>query len=817
MSHAFIIAHRLKARLRVRIPALKRDSRRLPILVLLLYKHTGVKHVKTVDAIASVTIEVNPDVLPIDTLLPLLERLIANLGQASSDAEKPLGAKMLPEDGQEVQALYFGIQGMSCPSCSAYLELLLQNRPEIVEAQVDYLTAAGWVRGCLEDQVVVDLIQSAGYRAYRLDTIRENHQALRYELAHLKQSRQNLKSALILSLPIALMGLWNIRSRPLLGLQALLTAQTVFRSGRSIFTQGWRRLRQGSADMNSLVALGSGAAYGYSLPALFRPQTHVYFGSAAAIIDFVLLGRYLELSAKTEMLGHIEHLVEQFPQTACVLRDHQEQIVGLADVKKGDLIFVRPGEVIPADGLVVKGLSNVDERSVNGQSRPCIKEQGQSVFAGSVNGSGILQIKVSRAGLDHRLEQQMAMRHQAAVATRALQSRADRYSAVLIPGIFGLSALTLVGGLFKGATVGHALANALAVLMISCPCALGLATPAATTVGYSRAAKRNIYIRHGEAFPVLQHIDTFVFDPAGTLTRNADVISDVINISDFSDAEWIQWAASLEQNAGASRHQALLNYNADESLALLEVSRFVYTPDQGMKANIKGHAVMLGHAAWMRKQRINLEALVETAENLEREGKTVIYMAVDNTLAGLFAFANEVRPEADAVIQYLQQQQIQTLLISGDRVLTVEAIARQFSLTDWQAECDPAKKLKRIRELQQQGHQVAMVGEGMKNAPALQAADVSFSLGHNRDMAILSADFILPDQDVQGVTKMQRISQETLQNIDQNLGLAFVYNAFAIPLAMSGRLSPVIASGAMALSSLSIVFNSLRLINKPVE
>ncbi len=812
----FSIAHRLKARLRIQIPALKRDAQRLSILAMLLYKHAGIKKVKTVAAIASVTIEVIPEQLSIDQLLPLLDRLIGNLGQASSPSETSKRPINRSHD-EHIQTLFLGIQGMTCRSCAAYLELLLQKQPNVLDVRVDYFSASAYLRGDVLVQEVLDLVQGAGYLAYRLDSMDESRQLLQTEFEDLQQTRQRLKTALLFSLPIAVIGMMNIRSKPLLGLQALLTAQTLFRQGQTIFMQGWRSLRKGSANMYSLVALGAGSAYIYSLPALFRSQAHVYFGSAAAIIDFVLIGQYLELSAKTQMIRNIERLVEQFPQTVVVLKDHQEHRVRLSGVNSGDVVLIQPGAIIPIDGMVIKGLSNVDESPVNGQSLPCIKESGQQVFAGSVNGSGILQIQVTGAGKDTGLEKQMTMRHQAAIATQTLQNRADHYAAVLIPGIFGVSVLTLTGWLIKGASVAHALANALAVLMISCPCALGLATPAATTVGYSRSAKRNIYIRHGEAFPVLQQIDTFVFDQTGTLTQRFDAISDMVNISSLSDAEWKQWAAALAQNADPVLYRVLMTEAGNETEVRLDVSRFVYLPDQGMKANIKGHVVMLGHRRWMQKHQVNINELSETAETLERQGKTVFFMAIDQTLAGVLAVVENIRPEAFQVIESLQQKNIQSWMVSGESVLTVETLAAQLPLNHWQAECDPAQKLKIIRKLQQQGQQVAMVGEGIKNAPALQAADVSLSLGQSHDMAILSADFVLPDQDLHNVSKIMRISRDTLQNVNQNLGLAFVYNALAIPLAMSGRLSPVIASGAMALSSLSILLNSLRLMNKPAE
>ncbi|WP_031434086.1 heavy metal translocating P-type ATPase [Methylomarinum vadi] len=809
----FSIAHRLTRRLRIVAPALRRDPERIHVLAILLNKREGITKVKVVPDIASVTIHFDPKLLPADNLLRLLDSVIDNLGRKPRAGIRAIRRKNRhPRKSQ--QNVLLGIGGMSCSSCSLYLEMLLQRHPDVVKANVNYLAETAHIQSYLSREELCDLIAANGYQAYAIDSLSERKLALQLEQRHLRQARDQLKALAVFSVPVALLGLLNLRSRPLLLVQALLTAPVVFVGGRDIFNKAWNHAKQGSANMDSLIALGVAATYVYSLPALLRPQRHVYFGAATAIIDFVKLGRYLEEVAKNKMVRDIRRLVDLQPQQSTLLRNGNEEMVSADRIAVGDIVLIRSGERIPVDGIVVKGLSGVDETSVTGSSVPSIKESGHRVFDGSLNLSGALQVRATAIGKDTLLSGLIHMVDQAQASKLTMQTTADRFAALFVPGIVGLSFATFSGWLLKGASTGHALANAIAVLLISCPCALGLAGPAATMVGSGRAARRGIYIRNGEALETAAAIDLVIFDKTGTLTQGDASITDLFNVSDFNDDRLVQLAASAEFNSAHYIGRAVVRRAKQAHIELLESSRFHSMPDQGIRAEVAGHQILLGNRSWMQKHQVAIDTLRATAEKLGQQGKTVTYLAVDRQAAALFGLTDPLRTDAERVVQMLQDQGIETLMVTGDSEAVAKTIAGQVGIATWHAEADPAKKLYLIRELQRQGRRVAMVGDGINDAPALAAADLSLAIGHGADIAIASSDLILHNAEIGRVEDAIALSRETLGNIRQNLFWAFTYNAVAIPFAVAGKLTPTIASAAMALSSVSIVANSLRLNKK---
>ncbi|MGR9117588.1 MAG: heavy metal translocating P-type ATPase [Gammaproteobacteria bacterium] len=603
-----------------------------------------------------------------------------------------------------------------------------------------------------------------------------------------------------------LLSLIPIRSRSLLVLQALLAAPVVFWSGGGFFKKAFLPARQGSANMDTLIALGAGTSYSFSIPALFSRSQHVYFESATGIVFFVLVGRYLEDIAKGTVLRDIRKLVNR-----TLLRDHEE-IQILADaIAIGDIFLIRPGEKVPADGIVIKGLSMVDEAMVTGSSTPCVKEAGHQLFDGCINGAGVLHIQTTAVGANTVLSSLINRVDQAQSAKLPIQQTVDSIASIFVPAVVTLSGLTFAGWLMAGERAAHALANAISVLLISCPCALGLATSGATMVGTGQAARRGIYIKNGETLETAATIDTIIFDKTGTITEGNAEVTDLLNVSQMDDDSIIQLAASVEFNSEHFLAKAIVRQGRSHGLAILDSSHFHSLPDQGIRAQVGQHEVLLGSEAWLTEKKIDLSPLSSTARKLALQGKTLIFMVIDNQASALFAIADRIRDNAAYIIQHLNERGIQTIILTGDTEAAARHVAQQLAISHFIAGASPAQKLKFIRQLQQQGHKVAMVGDGINDAPALAAADFGLAVDNAAGIAKETADMVLINGDIVGVLDAIELSEKTLSIIRQNLVWAFGYNALAIPIAMTGKLNPLIASAAMALGSVSVIANSLRL------
>ena len=704
-----------------------------------------------------------------------------------------------------------GIGGMSCASCALFLEMMLQREPDITKATVNYVSETARITGYLPKEQLFSLVSANGYQAFSIDSLTERKLLFDVENKHVLKAKKQLITLGLLSLPVTLLSLLRSRSLPLLLLQALFATPVVFWEGRDIFKKALKQAKQGSANMDSLIALGVGAAYGYSLVALFRGSRHVYFSAATGIIDFVLLGRYLEELAKRKVVNDIRKLVNLQPLVATLLRDDEAIKISADEIRVNDILLIRPGEKIPADGVVVKGLSSVDESTVTGSSTPSIKESGHKVYDGCINGSGVLHVRATATGKDTMLSGLIHMVDEAQASKLQIQKTVDAFSSVFVPSVILLSGVTFGGWLLAGERVGHALANAIAVLLISCPCALGMATPAATMVGTGQAARRGIYIRKGEALETAATIDIVIFDKTGTLTEGHANVTDFLNVSPLADESIIQLAASAEFNSEHYLAQALVRYAKARNISRLESAHFHSIPDQGIRADVGQYEVLLGNESWLEGQQIDLTALKATAKNLAKQGKTLIYLAVDHQAAALFAVSDQVRANARQVIKQLHDSRIETMMVTGDTEEAAWPIAGQVGITTVIAHANPAKKLAMIRSLQQQGRRVAMIGDGINDAPALAAANLSLAIDKGTGIAIHAADLILVNGDIGKVVEAIAISNQTLGIIKQNLFWAFGYNAVAIPFAVAGKLNPTIASAAMALSSVSVIINSLRL------
>lgn len=805
----FALVHQLQRRIRIIATSLCKDRERAYILEMLLLKRQGVESVKVVPAIGSVTIRFNPDTLPQSNLLLLLESVIRNIGRKPQQAIHAMRRR--DTCSGQPQDFVIGIGGMSCASCAMFLEMVLQRESDIVTDNVNYVSEIARIKGYLTRESLFKIIKVNGYQAYSIDSLTERKLLFESEQKHLTRAKTQLLGLGLLSFPVALLGMMRSQSRTLILLQALFAAPVIFWGGRDIFKKALLQAKQKSANMDSMIALGVAAAYSYSLPALFRRTEHVYFEAATSIIDFVLVGRYLEEAGKYKVVQEIRKLVNLQPQGATLLQGNDELSISAEQIKTGDILLIRPGKRIPADGKVIKGVSSVNEAMVTGSVLPCIKEAGHQLYDGSINGSGILQMRVTASGKDTLLSGLVHMVDQAQTSRLAIQKTADKLSAIFVPVVMALSGLTFSGWMVAGEPIAHALANAISVLLISCPCALGLATPAATIAGTGQAARRGIYIRNGEALETAATIDIVIFDKTGTITEGNINITDLVNVSEMSDEEVIQLAASAEFNSGHFLGRAIVHYAQERSIALLKSSQFHNIPDKGIRAHVADHTVLLGRESWLDEQNVDSTALQATSKEFSQQGKILMILAIDGQAAALFAAADPIRPNAARVIQHLHAGSVETLMVTGDTETAARFIGKQVGITEIIAQADPAQKLRIVRSLQKQGRRVAMIGDGSNDAPALAAADVSFVVDLGADIAIQAADLVLVNGDIGKAAEAMQLSKQTLSIIKQNLFWAFGYNAVAIPLAVAGRLNPTIASAAMALSSVSVIANSLRL------
>ncbi len=594
-------------------------------------------------------------------------------------------------------------------------------------------------------------------------------------------------------------------------LQFALTTQVVFGTGRQFFIKAYRLSKQRAANMDTLIALGVGSAYGYSIPAMFSRRGHVYFEAAAAIITFVLLGRYLEERAKGKAGEAIRKLVDLQPQTATLLKDGGEIIVDVDDLQLGDLLLVRPGEKIPSDGIVKFGLSTVDEALVTGESMPVVKNVGSNVIGGCVNGNGVMHIEVSAIGMDTVLAGIVHMVDQAQATKLPIQKQVDKISAIFVPSVMATSALTLVGWLLAGAPFSFAFGNAITVLLIACPCALGLATPAAIMVGTGQAAKKGVYIRNGESLEIASKLNAIVFHKTGPSTEGRPKVSEVFTLSSLDNATLVMLAASAEHASEHFLGKAIVEFAREQGIPLQECSYFYSETGSGIRANIDGFTLLLGNRGWLESQQVAVDTLSGPAELFAAQGQSPVYMAVNGEPAAIFAIADKPRPEAAAAINRLHALGIKTLMVTGDTEKTAHFIAAKVGIADVVANAKPEEKLQIIQQLQAEGHYVGMIGDGINDAPALAAANVGFAIGSGTDVAIESADLTLVQGDISKVTEAIELSAFTIRVIKQNLFWAFGYNTIAIPVAALGKLNPMIASAAMALSSVSVIVNSLRL------
>jgi Cu+-exporting ATPase len=693
------------------------------------------------------------------------------------------------------------------------------NRIPGVTASVNFATETARVAAStaavatIAPDTLIRAVEKAGYGAH-VKTVQTRDDEKGQHVAAYRSEWHRFVISALLTLPfiaqmVAMLGGAAHDLLPL-WLQFALATPVQFWIGKRFYVGAWHALRGGSANMDVLVALGTTMAYGYSVAVTgLGFAHHVYFEASATVITLVLLGKVLEMRARARASSAIEDLMRLQPKTATVERNGERVEINVADMRPGDLFIVRPGDSVPVDGNVLDGESSVDESLLTGESLPSAKRAGVRVYAGTINQQGLLRCTATGVGQHTALAAIVRLVEDAQGSKAPIQRLADVISGVFVPVVIAIAAVTWLGWWWIGGDITTATINAVAVLVIACPCALGLATPTAIMVGSGMGARAGVLIRNAAALETAGGITTLVVDKTGTLTEGKPVVTDVITVNHTSRDELLAVAAALEQGSKHPLAQAVVAHARERGLALDIIADFQSIPGKGVRARIGGMAAALGSPAFAAECGFTLpDADVEA---LQRSGKTVIFVARAGRALGIVGIADRLRPTTPAAIRELNALGVETIMLTGDNALTAAAIAREAGITQWRAGMLPQDKARHVQALHNDHPKTGMAGDGINDAPALAAADVSFAIGAGADVAIQTADITLMRNDLMSVVDAIRLSRATLRKIRQNLFFAFIYNVLGIPLAALGLLNPVIAGAAMALSSVSVVGNALLL------
>ncbi len=752
--------------------------------------------------------------------------------------------------------LVIPVTGMTCAACQARVQRTLTRTPGVADATVNLMLNNATVSfdpGAVSAEQLVEAIRDSGYGAELPANTRgafeEQEEA---ERAHVHEV-QALTRKVIVALTAAAvamglsMGTMGERNTLIRWALLVLTTFVMVWAGRHFYTRAWSALKHGGSDMNTLISVGTGAAYLFSVAATVAPgaflargvQPHIYFEAVDAIIALILLGNLFEARAKQRTSEALRTLADLQPQTARIVRNGEEVDVPVEQVRHGDQVLVRPGERVPVDGAVASGATAVDESMLTGESMPVAKNAGDRVYGGTMNRTGAIRITATTLGADSALARIVQLMRDAQGTRAPIQNLADRVSSIFVPTVIALSLITF--GLWillpqntqstqNGMLVVHAVTAAVAVLIIACPCAMGLAVPTAMMVATGKGASVGVLFKGGEALQRANDIDVVVLDKTGTVTEGRPVVTDVITIgapdrrtvgpSDEATAEdaLLRLVASAERQSEHPLADAIVQGARARGLALFDTEAFQAVAGHGVTAVVNGTALAVGNAALMAQYAVAVAPLADAAERLTSEGKTPAYVAVDGALAGLIGVADPIKATTVDAVRALNGMGIDTVLLTGDTPRTAEAIAKQAGITRVIAGVLPEGKVAAIRDLQAEGRVVGMVGDGINDAPALAQADVGFAIGTGADVAIEAGDVTLMRGDPRSVAQAIELSRRTMGTMKQNLFWALIYNVIGIPIAAGAlypafgiQLSPVIASGAMAFSSVSVVTNSLRL------
>jgi len=736
------------------------------------------------------------------------------------------------------------IEGMSCASCVSNVEKALNAVPGVKRASVNLATERAHVE--LAGQVPVsDLIRAvekAGYEARSLDEarndVKQETQTDKRD-AEAAELKKNVIFAAVLTLPVFILEMgshifpiMHMFVMDTIGMQNswyfqfVLTTLVLFGPGMRFFRKGIPALLRAAPDMNSLVVVGTLAAWGFSVVATFWPHilpeqtVNVYFEAAAVIVTLILIGRYLEARAKGRTSAAISRLVGLQAKSARVVRNGETLDVPLEDVRVGDMVQVRPGEKVPVDGEVSEGSSYVDESMITGEPVPVVKEYGAQVVGGTINKTGAFTFRATKVGRDMVISQIVRMVEEAQADKLPIQAKVDKITGWFVPAVLAAAVLTFVVWLVIGGTamMGFALVNAIAVVIIACPCAMGLATPTSIMVGTGRAAEFGVLFRRGDALQTLRDASVIAVDKTGTLTQGRPALAHFAVVDGFDKDETLALVAAVEARSEHPIAEAIVTAAKEKGLKRVDVSGFESVPGFGLKANVSGHEVAIGADRYMAKLGLDVAVFSDDANSLGDEGQTPLYAAVNGRLAAIITVADPMKDTTPAAIEAMHAQGLKVAMITGDNRRTAQAIARRLGIDEVVAEVLPDGKVEALKRRSAGGKRIAFVGDGINDAPALAAADVGIAIGTGTDIAIESADVVLMSGDLRGVVNAIAISKATIRNISENLFWAFAYNVALIPVAagilypLTGTLlSPVLAAGAMALSSIFVLSNALRL------
>lgn len=747
----------------------------------------------------------------------------------------------IQKTGYDVPAatVELAVEGMTCASCVARLERMLKTVPGVETAAVNLATEHATVRGVAGVEALIKAVEKAGFSAKLIDTVALPDEAIAKKDAEQTKLKRDLIFAALLALPVFViemgahvipgMHAWvmdTIGMQHSWYLQFVLTSLVLIFPGRIFYAKGFPALLHLAPDMNSLVAVGTAAAFGYSVVATFLPgwlpagTVNVYFEAAAVIVVLILLGRFLEARAKGRTSEAIRRLVRLQAKVAHVVRNGQTEDIPISEVILGDIVSVRPGERIPVDGELLEGRSFVDESMITGEPVPVEKIVGSPVVGGTVNQTGAFTLRATAVGGQTMLAQIIRLVEQAQGSKLPIQAMVDKVTLWFVPAVMLAATITFVVWLVFGPTpaLTFALVNAVAVLIIACPCAMGLATPTSIMVGIGRGAEMGVLFRKGEALQLLKDAAVVAVDKTGTLTEGHPALTDLEVAPDFDRKQVLAQIAAVESRSEHPIARAIVEAAVQEGIVLPVLTDFESVTGRGAYATVDGDKVQIGSNRYMRELGIDVAIFAKTAERLGNEGKTPLYAAINGQLAGVVAVADPIKATTPAAIAALHQLGLKVAMITGDNARTAQAIASQLGIDEVIAEVLPAGKVEAVRNLKAAYGHVAFIGDGINDAPALAEADVGLAIGTGTDVAMESADVVLMTGNLQAVPNAIALSKATITNIRQNLFWAFAYNTALIPLAAGALypalgllLSPVFAAGAMAMSSVFVLGNALRL------
>ncbi|MBW7888516.1 MAG: copper-translocating P-type ATPase [Bacteroidetes bacterium] len=736
---------------------------------------------------------------------------------------------------QKIESIALPVEGMTCASCVARVEKAIKKIPGVTNASVNLASEKATIQfngNNAPIQEIVEAVEEAGYKIIipPMKTVEDAGQS-EFEQRKLEEYgklKKDFLLAVILGIPIMLFSMlsmtdWWIEREPismqhLNTLLFLATTVVMFIPGKRFFSVALKIAKHFQSDMNTLVAVGTGVAYLFSsavtlFPDIFPHHMHeVYFDTASTIIALILLGKTLEARAKLRTADAMKKLLQLQPKSARILENDREREIPIDELKVNDRIIVRPGEKIPIDGVVVSGATSINESMITGESFPVEKSINDKVIGGTINNNGNIEFVVTAVGQKTVLSQIIHLVEEAQGSKAPIQTLADKISSVFVPVVIVLSLLTFISWLFiEHVEFSSAMIHGIAVLIIACPCALGLATPTAIIVGMGKGASQGILYRNVESLEHASRLHTIAFDKTGTLTAGKPTVTDIISLGTINEKELLTLAGSIEKKSEHPLASAIVEYSKENEIHFQEVQSFYSSTGFGITGAVKNKNIILGNKKIMEEQSIDCEHADTAVHQFSEEGKTVIYVAIEKKLEGIIAVADVVLESSIEAVASLKEMGLNVLMLSGDSPATARAMAKKAGIENIAAGVSPKEKAEHLKVLQAEKKRTAMVGDGINDAPALAQADVSIAMGTGTDIAMETADITLMRHDLRAVVTALKLSKATVRTIRQNLFWAFIYNVVGIPLAAFGILNPMIAAGAMAMSSVSVLSNSLRL------